>query len=85
MEVKHSADPLQSPARQHLRESLQARRQVWQQGVPEFEQFEPGLHEHIMNPARECLAEELAGYDATADRSAGGGTTDQPVLQATET
>jgi hypothetical protein len=85
MELKHSADPLQSPASQRLREFLRARRQVWQQGVPDFEQFERALHEQIMNLERECLAEELAHYDVRADCIEVGGTTYQPVLQAAET
>lgn len=85
MEMKHSADPLQSPASQHLREFLQARRQEWQQGVRDFEQFAQEVHEHIMNLERECLAEELARYDVTADRIVVGGTPYQPVLQTPET
>ena len=85
MEMKHSADPLQSPASQHLREFLRARCQAWQQGVPDFEQFERELHEHIMNLERECLAEELAHYDVTAERIEVGGVSYQPVLRAAET
>lgn len=85
MEMKHRVDPLQSPASQQLREFLRTRRQVWQQGVPDFEQFERELHEQSMNLERECLAEELARYDVTANRIEVGGTTYQLVLQATET
>jgi hypothetical protein len=85
MEMKHSTDPLQSPASQHLREFLRARCQAWQQGVPDFEQFERELHEHIMNLERECLAEELARYDVRVERLEVGGVSYQPVLQAAET
>jgi hypothetical protein len=85
MEMKHSADPLQSPASQHLREFLRARCQAWQQGVPDFEQFERELHEHMMNLERECLAEELAHYDVRGERLEVGGVSYQPVLQAAET
>jgi hypothetical protein len=85
MKLKHTADPLQSPASQHLREFLRARRQAWQQGVPDFEQFEHELHEQLMNLERECLAEELARYDVTADPLEVGGRSYQPVLQAAET
>src|SRR5437870_3197064 len=85
MEMKHSAAPLQSPASQHLREFLRARGQAWQQGVPDFERFERELHEHIMNLERECLAEELAHYDVTAERIEVGGVSYQPVLQTAET
>jgi hypothetical protein len=85
MAMEHSADLLQSPASHRLREFLQARRQAWQQGTPEFEQFERELHEHIMTLERECMAEELARYDVTADRIEVGGVSYQPVLQAAET
>ena len=85
MEVKQSDDILQGPVGQRLRDFLRTRRQAWQQGVPDFEQFERELHEHVMNLERECLAEELARYDVRADRIEVGGTTYQPVLQATET
>jgi hypothetical protein len=85
MAMEHSADPLQSPAGQRLRDFLRARRQAWQQGTPEFEQFECALHEHIMNLERECIAEELARYDVTAERIEVGGVSYQPVLRAAET
>jgi hypothetical protein len=85
MEMKHSADPLQSPASHHLREFLRARCQAWQQGVPDFERFERELHEHLMNLERECLAEELAHYAVTAERIEVGGVSYQPVLQTAET
>ncbi len=85
MEMKHSVDPLQSPASQHLREFLRARRHVWQQGVPDFEEFERELHEQLLNLERECLAEELARYDVRTERLEVGGVSYQPVLQAAET
>ena len=85
MEMKHSTDPLQSPASQHLQEFLRARRQAWQREVPDFEQFEHELHEHVMNLERECIGEELARYDVRADRIEVGGESYQPVLQAAET
>ena len=75
----------QSPACQRLTEFLRARRQAWQQEMPDFEQFERELHEHIMNLERECLAEELARYDVTAERLEVAGVSYQPVLQAAET
>jgi hypothetical protein len=83
--MEQSGEPLQSPASQRLREFLRARRQTWQQGTPEFEQFERELHEQIMNLERECLAEELARYDVQAERIEVGGRSYQPVLQAAET
>jgi hypothetical protein len=85
MTVDQRDEGAQSPASQRLREFLQARRQAWAQGTPDFEQFEHELHEHVMNLERECLAKELARYDVRADRIEVGGTTYQPVVQATET
>ena len=85
MAVDHTDEVLQSPASQRLREFLQARRQAWQQETPDFEQFERELHEHIMNLERECVAEELARYDVSAERIAVGGVSYQPVLQSAET
>jgi hypothetical protein len=83
--VKQSDDSLQSPAGQRLREFLQGRRQVWQRGTPEFEEFERELHEHVRNFERECLAKELTRYDVTAERIEVAGVSYQPVLRATET
>jgi hypothetical protein len=85
MALEHREEGLQSPASQRLREFLRARQQAWQQGVPEFEQFERELHEQIMNLERECLAEELARYDVAAEHVEVGGVSYQPVLQAAET
>ena len=85
MAVEHREEGLQSPASQRLREFLRARQQAWQQGPPEFEPFERELHEHLMNLERECLAEELARYDVTAERIEVAGVSYQPVLQAAET
>jgi hypothetical protein len=85
MAMEHREEVLQSPASQRLREFLRARQQAWQQGVPEFEQFERELHEQIMNLERECLAQELARYDVAAERIEVGGSSYQPVLQSAET
>ena len=85
MAMEHSGEPLQSPASQRLREFLRARRQTWQPGTPEFEQFEREVHEQILNLEREGLAEELARYDVQAERIEVGGRSYQPVLQAAET
>jgi hypothetical protein len=85
MAMEHRADLLQSPASQRRRELLRARRQTWQQGTPEFEQFERERHEHIRNLERECLAEELARYEVTAECVEVEGVSYHPVLQAAET
>ena len=81
----HSEEALQSPAGQRLREFLRARRQAWQQGVPDFEQFEREWHEHVMDLERECLAQELARYEVAAERIAVAGVSYQPVLRSAET
>lgn len=85
MAVEQREEGLQSPASQRPSEFLRARQQAWQQGVPEFEQFERELHEHIMNLEREGVAEERARYDVAAERVEVGGVSYQPVLQAAET
>lgn len=85
MAMEHSSEPLQSPASQQLGEFLQARRQAWQQGPPDFEEFERELHEHVMKLERECIAEELARYDVAAKGIEVEGVSYQPVLQAAET
>ena len=85
MVMEHSSELLQSPASQRLQEFLQARRQAWQQGLPDFEEFERELHEHVMKLERECIAEELARYDVAAEGIEVGSVSYQPVLQAAET
>ena len=85
MAMEHREEGLQSPASQRLQEFLRARQQAWQQGVPEFEQFERELHEQIMNLERECVAAERVRYDVAAERIEVGGVSYQPVLQAAET
>jgi hypothetical protein len=85
MAMEHREEGLQSPASQRLGEFLRARQQAWQQGTPEFEQFERELHEQIMNLERECVAAELARYDVVAEQIEVGGVSYQSVLQAAET
>jgi hypothetical protein len=85
MAIEHSEEGWQSPASQRLREFLRARQQAWQEGTPEFEQFERELHEHVMTLEREWVAEELARYDVQAEQIEVGGESYQPVLQAAET
>jgi hypothetical protein len=64
---------------------LAVRRQAWQEGTPDFEQFERELHEHIMNLERECVAEELSRYDVRAEQIEIAGVPYRPVLQAATT
>lgn len=85
MAMEHTEEELQSPASQRLSEFLRARRQTWQEGTPDFEQFERELHEHIRNLEQECMAAELARYDVRAEQIDVGGVRYQPVLQAAET
>ena len=85
MAIEHSEEGRQSPASQRLREFLRARPQAWQEGTPEFEQFERELHEQVMALEREWVAEELARYEVQAERIEVGGESYQPVLQAAET
>jgi hypothetical protein len=85
MEVEHTDKELQSPASQRLREFLHTQRQAWQQGTPDFEQFEGELHEHIMEVERELIAEELARYDVAAAHIEVGGARYQPVLKSAQT
>ena len=73
MAIEHSEEGRQSPASQRLREFLRARQQAWQEGIPEFEQFERELHEQVMALEREWVAEELARYDVQAERIEVGG------------
>jgi len=85
MAIEHSEEGGQSPASQRLREFLRARQQAWEEGTPEFEQFERELHEQVMTLEREWVAAELARYDVKAERIEVGGESYQPVLQAAET
>jgi hypothetical protein len=85
MAMEHSEEAVQSPAGQRLREFLRTRQQVWQRGIPEFEQFERELHEHVMALERECLAQELARYDVAVERIEVAGVSYQPVLRSAET
>jgi crotonobetainyl-CoA:carnitine CoA-transferase CaiB-like acyl-CoA transferase len=84
MAMEHREEELQSPASQRLREFLCARQQAWQQGTPEFEQFERELHAHVMTLERECVAAELARYDVAAEHVEVRGVSYQPVLRAAE-
>jgi hypothetical protein len=85
MAMEHTVNSEPSPAGQRLQNFLVARRYAWQQGVPEFEQFERELHEHVRNLEQEYVAEELARYDVRAERIEVKGVTYHPVGQAPET
>lgn len=84
MEVCHTTDILESPAIQRLRQFVQKRRQAWQSGTPDFEQFERELHEQTMALERELLAAELSRYDVDAEQIEVAGVVYHPVWQDTE-
>ena len=67
MEVYHSDPILQSPALQRLGQFVRKQRQKRTEDIPDLEQFERELHEHVMDIERELVAEELARYDVTAE------------------
>jgi hypothetical protein len=85
MEVCHTADILGSPAAQRLRHFVHKHEDAWQNGTPDFEQFERELHEHVMALERELVTSELARYDVAADQIEVAGVVYHPVLSAAET
>lgn len=85
MTVSHSDPILHSPAIQALGQFILARPQVWENGVPEFEQFERELHVHIMAVECECLGAELQRYDVVAPEVEVGGTLYREVMTSSET
>ena len=85
MEVCHTADILESPAAQRLRQFVREHKCAWQSGTPEFEQFERELHEHMMALEREVIAAELARYDVAAKQMEVAGVVYHPVVTASET
>ena len=66
MEFCHENSILRSPAIEQLEQFILERQAQWENGVPDFEQFEHELHERIMAVERELLEAELAYYDVTA-------------------
>ena len=85
MTVSHSDPILHSPAIQALGQFIRARPQAWENGVPEFEQFEQELHARIMAVECECLGAELKRYDVVAPEVEVGGTLYHEVLTSSET
>ena len=85
MTVSHSDPILHSPAIQALGQFILARPQAWENGIPEFEQFEQELHARIMAVECECLGAELKRYDVVAPEVEVGGTLYREVLTSSET
>jgi hypothetical protein len=65
MEVSHENDVLESATLKRLGQFVRQRQKKWQTAgfVPDFEEYEAELHEHIMAVERELIAEELRQYD----------------------
>ena len=65
MEVSHENDVLESTTLKRLGQFVRQRQKKWQTAgfVPDFEEYEAELHEHIMAVERELIAEELRQYD----------------------
>ena len=85
MEVCYNADILESPAAGRLRHFVQTHERAWQGGVPDFEEYERELHEHLMALERDLIAAELACYDVSAAQMEVAGVVYHPVLSAMET
>ena len=85
MEVCHTLDILESPAARQLRHFVRERESAWQDGTPDFDQFERELHEHVTALERELIATELARYDVSAEQIEVAGVVYHPVLTASET
>ncbi len=85
MTVSHSDPILNSPAVQALGQFILARPQAWENGVPEFQQFERELHACIMAVECECLGAELKRYDVVAPTVEVGGALYREVMTSSET
>jgi hypothetical protein len=85
MTFLHEKSVLQSPALEGLRQFVLEWREQWTTGTPDFERFEHELHQRVMAIERELLAEELAGYDVTAEQIEVEGVRYRPTLTSTET
>jgi len=85
MEFCHENSILRSPAIQRLRQFVLEWQTQWEEGTPDFEQFEHELHEHTMAIERELLEAELAHYDVTAKQVEVDGKTYRYTLTSSET
>ncbi len=85
MEFSHENSILRSPAIQRLGQFALEWQAQWEEGTPDFEQFEHKLHEHIMAIEREFLEAELACYDVTAKQVEVEGQTYKYTLTSSET
>ena len=76
---------LESAALWRLEGYLGQQRQAWGAGVPDWEQFERGLHTHVLAFERELLAAELARYDVEAEQVIVNGVACGQPMTASET
>ncbi len=85
MTFLHKNSILPSSALEELRQFVLEWRKQWATETPDFEGFEHELHQRVMAVEREILAEELAGYDVTAEQIEVAGVKYRPTLSSTET
>ena len=85
MEFCHENSILQSPAIQQLRQFILEWKTQWEEGTPDFEQYEHELHEHTMAIEREFLEAELAHYDVKAKQIQVDGKIYRYTLTSSET
>ena len=85
MEFCHENSILQSPAIQRLEQFILEWQAQWEEGTPDFEQYEHKLHEYIMAIEREFLKVELARYDVTAKQIEVDGKRYRYTLTSSET
>jgi hypothetical protein len=87
MKVSHKAAILESPAIDGMCKYLEERSAKWasNEGIPDLETFEKGLHECLMELERELVAEELSRYDVVAERIEVEGVVYHHVLSSSTT
>lgn len=85
MELCHKKSILENPAMQRLGQFVREQRKQWSSGVPDLEQYERELHEHVMAVECELLGEELARYDVSVEQVEVQGKSYRLTLASTET
>jgi hypothetical protein len=85
MELCHKKSILENPAMQRLGQFVREQHKQWNSGVPDLEQYERELHEHVMAVECELLGEELARYDVSIEQVEVQGEGYRLTLASTET
>lgn len=85
MELCHKKTILENPAMQRLGQFVREQHKQWNSGVPDLEQYERELHEHVMAVECELLGEELARYDVSVEQVEVQGKSYRLTLASTET